>query len=171
MDIKHISLLVLLLSFLCFAQDNKKSELFIKDSSNYSKVFINCLEAIGQQQFSLIDSFLIINSSDTTIIPQLKNDSAKFSDGNNVLILKQINYSTIKYWFITPQNQFEGLASINCAFYLGYESDTDINGDSYFCDEFIDSNSNNNVIIRVGEEYCNILIGNNFSRQLKYHRK
>ena len=93
MDIKHISLLVLLLSFLCFAQDNKKSELFIKDSSNYSKVFINCLEAIEQQQFSLIDSFLIINSSDTAIIPQLKNDSAKFSDGNIVLILKQINYS------------------------------------------------------------------------------
>jgi len=166
-----ISFLALGFSFLCFAQQHKGSELFIKDSSAYSKDFIDCLIEIENQQFYLIDSLLIINSSDTVFIPSLKDDTLEFASEKNTLKLSQINYTTIKYLLVTPGHQFEGIASINCTFYLGAESDTDANGDSYFCDEFIDNNSSDIVILRVGKEYCNILVGDVIPPPLKYKSK
>ena len=171
MYFKLIISFVLALTFLCFAQEHKMSELIIKDSSAYSKEFINCLKEIEYQQFYLCDSLLIINSTDTTFIPRLKNDSLEFAYEKNSLKLTQINYSTIKHLFITPRHQFEGFASINCTFYLGTESDTDENGDSYFCDEYIDNNAKDIVIIRVGDEYCNILLGDVIPPKLKRKSK
>lgn len=168
---RMILMFVYFISFLCFAQQDKGAELILKDSSTYSKDFIDCLKEIENQQFCLIDSLLIINSSDTAFIPRLRENTLEFASENNTLKLSQINYSTIKYLLITPGHQFEGLASINCTFYLGAESDTDVNGDSYFCDEFIDNNSSDIVILRVGEEYCNILVGDLISCQLKYQSR
>lgn len=162
---------VYFISFLCFAQQDKGAELILKDSSTYSKNFIDCLREIENQQFYLIDSLLIINSTDSAFIPRLKENTLEFASENNSLKLSQINHSTIKYLLITPGHQFEGLASINCTFYLGAESDTDVNGDSYFCDEYIDNNSSDIVILRVGEEYCNILVGDVIPPPLKYKSK
>lgn len=166
-----ISFLMFVFSFLCLAQEHKKADLFIKDSSAYSKEFLDCLKEIEQQDYSLIDSLLIINSIDTVVIPQLKIEKFEFSDKKSVLKLNQINYSTIKYLFITQGKQWEGLATIGCTFYLGSESDIDENGDSYFCDEFIDDSSNDIVGIRIGEEYCRIIIGDVYSPLLKYRSK
>jgi hypothetical protein len=171
MKINLIPFFLLIPSLLCLAQEHKKAELFIKDSSAYSKDFLVCLKEIEQQKFSLIDSLLIINSSDTTVIPQLKIEKLEFSDKKFVLKLNQINYSTIKYLFITQGKQWEGLATIGCTFYLGSESDIDENGDSYFCDEFIDDSSNEIVVIRIGEEYCRIIIGDVYWPILKYRSK
>ena len=168
MKINLIPFFLLIPSLLCLAQEHKKAELFIKDSSAYSKDFLVCLKEIEQQKFSLIDSLLIINSSDTTVIPQLKIEKLEFSDKKSVLKLNQINYSTIKYLFMTQGKQWEGFATTDCTFYLGSESDTDENGYSYFCDEFIDVNSNATVVIRIGEEYCRIIIGEVSSALLKY---
>ena len=171
MKINLISFFLLIPSFLCLAQEHKKAELFIKDSSAYSKDFLVCLKEIEQQKFSLVDSFLIINSSDTTVIPQLKIETLEFFDEKSLLQLNQINYSTIKYLFITQGKQWEGYATIGCTFYLGSESDTDENGDLYFCDEFIDDSSNDIVVVRIGEEYCKIIIGDVYSPLLKYRSK
>jgi hypothetical protein len=171
MYLKLITFLILGLPVLCFPQEHKMAKLFIKDPSAYSKDFIDCLREIENQQFYLIDSLLIINSIDTAFIPSLKDDTLDFASENNTLKLSQINYSTIKYLLVTTRHQFEGFASINCTFYLGAESDTDANGDSYFCDEFIDNNSSDIVILRVGDEYCNILVGDVIPPPLKYKSK
>ena len=113
-----ISILMYAFSFLCFAQEHKMAELFIKDSSAYSKDFIDCLKVIEHQQFYLCDSLLIINSTDTAFIPRLMGDNLEFAYEKNTLKLTQANYSTIRYLFVTPEHQFEGFASINCTFYF-----------------------------------------------------
>ena len=171
MKILLFGLLIFSQSFLCFAQEIEESEFIIKNKSDYSNDFLKCLQKIKGQNFTLIDSLFIINSVDTVIFPIFSNELIKYENvkGNWVLKFKQINFSTIEYSISSTDlsQDFDGLATINCSFYLGCESDEDEDGELYFSDEYFDYCADIFLSIRIGEKYCKVNIGNIGSPMLK----
>ena len=141
------------------------SKITVKDSSDYSEVFITGLEAIGYKHFELKDSFLIINDLDTALFPKTpeigkrivltgKKDELAVS-----LMVKRLNYTTIDYTiemveFGKTNHLQKGRADIVSGFFLGGETDeSDISGLSYFVTEFNDYGENGCYThIRLGYE-------------------
>jgi hypothetical protein len=171
MKLVLIFLLIFSHSFLCNAQDSKESEFFIKDKNDYSNEFIKCLTEIKEQRFELIDSLFIINSVDTVVFPIFTEDIIKFENSEKKWSLKfqQINFSTIKYSIYNSDLKINlnGLATINCSFFLASESNADENGDGYFVDEYFDYSYDVYLIVRIGDANCTVVIDGTSSPILK----
>ncbi len=120
--------------------------------------FINCLTQLNGQKFDLVNNLIISNSVDTVIFPELSSNKVTFEnkESNCSLTLEQLNFTTIKYSYTSTEKCFEGLATLNCTFYLASESDIDENREMYFCDEYFDYHSNNFLSIRIGDNLCKI---------------
>ena len=145
-------------SFIGIAQTENANNILIKDSTNYSKDFLHCLAQLNDQEYELVDNFVISNSGDTVIFPKLSSKKVTFENKESScsLTLEQLNFTTIKYMYNSTEQCFEGLATLNCTFYLASESDIDDNGEMYFCDEYFDYHTNNFLSIRVGDNFCKI---------------
>jgi hypothetical protein len=158
-------------SFLCNAQESRDSEFFIKDKNDYSDDFIKCLREIKEQRFELIDSLLIVNSIDTVVFPIFTDDIIKYENSEKKwrLEFQQINFSTIKYSIYNSDLDIDlnGLATINCSFYLASESSEDENGEMYFVDEYFDYGYDIFLSIRIGETNCTVKIDGTSSPILK----
>jgi hypothetical protein len=122
---------------------------FIQDSSQYSPDFIEELRTLDSQYDSirLIGKDLIINNSDTSVIPTelpingIVNYQAKNGDTAYRLGLKRINYTNIDYEFSVNDKLIRsGQTILPAGFFLGPEYAVVDNQDAIPLTQYTDKN-------------------------------
>lgn len=144
--------------------DQKQSNIYIKDTTEYSKTFIEELKTMGFSEPVQIIHNSIIIGADTTLFPEdLKiNRKTVFrgSDKNGrtyELVTTRINQTTIVFsLFINNDNKTvlpieSGEASLSAVCIYGSENDEDkLTGDSYGCYEYWKKENDCWCSVRIG---------------------
>lgn len=150
-------------------QSNSISEIvgnsiYVKDSSDYSMSFLNAMKESGMDNVSLVDSFLILNRTDTVVFPQIPKVGKKTiltAKKDNLAIalrIKRINQTTIDYKiemveFGKASYNYKGQADLIPRFYFGAETDeSSLSGFSYLSTEFSINQDSCYTYIRLGRE-------------------
>lgn len=142
-----------------------KTEIVVKNKSDYSENFIQGLRELGYEKFELKDSLLIINGKDTSYFPEtpeIGKEIVLTGRKENLAIaltVKRINYTTVDYkiemveFGKTSHNQ-SGKADIISSFFFGTESDqSEKTGNEYFVTEFTEYKDKDcYTFIRLGYE-------------------
>ena len=142
-----------------------KTEIVVKNKSDYSENFIQGLRELGYEKFELKDSLLIINSKDTSYFPETTEIGKQIvltGRKENLAIaltVKRINYTTVDYkiemveFGKTSHNQ-NGKADIISSFFFGTESDqSEKTGNEYFVTAFTEYKGKDcYTFIRLGYE-------------------
>ena len=142
-----------------------KTEIVVKNKSDYSENFIQGLRELGYEKFELKDSLLIINGKDTSYFPEtpeIGKEIVLTGRKENLAIaltVKRINYTTVDYkiemveFGKTSHNQ-SGKADIISSFFFGTESDqSEKTGNEYFVTAFTEYKDKDcYTFIRLGYE-------------------
>lgn len=142
-----------------------KTEIVVKNKSDYSENFIQGLRELGYEKFELKDSLLIINSKDTSYFPEtpeIGKEIVLTGRKENLAIaltVKRINYTTVDYkiemveFGKTSHNQ-SGKTDIISSFFFGTESDqSEKTGNEYFVTAFTEYKDKDcYTFIRLGYE-------------------
>lgn len=142
-----------------------ETNISIKDSSGYSKHFLNTLkETNNLGHISLIDNMLILNNKDTAYFPTYpllgKKTvlTAKKEELAIALTVERINQTTISYRlemieFGHASFKEEGKAIITPQFYIGSETDENVlTGNTYPSYQYENTEGNCYTHIRIGKE-------------------
>lgn len=144
------------------SQTHKQDNLFIKATSNYSKVFLDDLTSLQYNEpIQLIDDFIIVGSDTTTFpkdlnIHQLYHFKATKDNQLFDLMVKRINATTLHFTFRLYENNsllqtHRGEAHLGADFFLAPEGDEDEEkGDGYGCHEYWQKTNNARVSLRIG---------------------
>lgn len=142
-----------------------KTEIVVKNKSDYSENFIQGLRELGYEKFELKDSLLLINGKDTSYFPEtpeIGKEIVLTGRKENLAIaltVKRINYTTVDYkiemveFGKTSHNQ-SGKADIISSFFFGTESDqSEKTGNEYFVTAFTEYKDKDcYTFIRLGYE-------------------
>lgn len=151
-------------SSVTISADQKQSNIYIKDSIEYSKAFIEELKNMGFSEPVQIISNTIIIGADTTEFPDdleiNKKTVFRGSDKNErsyKLVVTRINQTNIVFsLFLNNDSKIElpiesGEASISAVFIYGSENDEDkLTGDSYGCYEYWKKENDCWCSVRIG---------------------
>lgn len=142
-----------------------KTEIVVKNKSDYSENFIQGLRELGYEKFELKDSLLLINGKDTSYFPEtpeIGKEIVLTGRKENLAIaltVKRINYTTVDYkiemveFGKTSHNQ-SGKADIISSFFFGTKSDqSEKTGNEYFVTAFTEYKDKDcYTFIRLGYE-------------------
>ncbi|WP_108808498.1 hypothetical protein [Aquimarina spinulae] len=145
--------------------DERKTEISIKNKSDYSENFIEGLKKLGEEKITLSDNLLILNDTDTIYFPETPKINRRITltgkKGNLAIAvtIKRFNYTTVDYKieiteFGKSNHTQKGKADIASSFYFGDESDeSEKTGVSYFVTEFSEQRESDcYTYIRLGYE-------------------
>jgi hypothetical protein len=143
----------------------KPAKIKMANDLDYSADFLNGLTYAGlAQNIELIDSFIILEQTDTFVFPMLlpkakwMNFVASKQGYLYSLDVSMANYTTLDFNFELRKNrqtidQLRGKADLNPSFLLGSESDEDeATGNSYFASEYHFESKECSFNIRIGDD-------------------
>jgi len=145
---------------------NKKANnsVFIKDSSDYSSIFLKEIKKARIKNISLKGNVLILEKNDTVFFPNIPKIgkktvlTAKKNELAIALTIERINQTTIDYKlemveFGNAIFNYRGQANLSPNFYFGSESDVSgLSGVSYFATAFSNNQDSCYTYIRLGIE-------------------
>ncbi|MEE9406962.1 MAG: hypothetical protein V3V28_02685 [Polaribacter sp.] len=140
----------------------EKKHIFIKDSTDYSSLFLKAIETARMKTTALIDNFLILEENDTIRFPEIPSIgkktilTAKQGQLDITLTIERINQTTIDYAiemleFGNVSYKSKGQADLSSHFYFGAETDTNsLSGMGYLSTEFRNNQDSCYTHIRLG---------------------
>ena len=142
-------------------QKIKQTNFYVNDKSKYDKTFLDEISKYTEP-LKIIDNYILVGK-DTIYFPEdlYLNEKTIFKGTKEKrqfeLELKRINYTTLFFYLNIRDidnniiQSKKGNAVLNSGFILGTESnDDDETGDGYFCSEYLDTNKDYDLAIRVG---------------------